>query len=116
MGRTDMSVGYPSMAKIRDAALASFGVTAPQIGTPQIVDQSISYTHNRWVASDAIIETFDHAYETIPNGPFGSARGHCIPGSTSDPQAPQYAIPCKLPNDFVWGEQVMAFFLAHPMP
>jgi hypothetical protein len=33
-----------------------------------------------------------------------------------DPQAPQYAIPCKLPNAFTWGDEVMAFFLAHPLP
>jgi len=111
MGRTDMSVGYPSMAKIRDAALASYGATGPQI-----LAQDASYTHNRWTNGDALIETFDHAYETVRNGPFGDARGHCIPGSTSDPMAPQYAIPCKLPNAFVWGEQVMAFFVAHPRP
>jgi hypothetical protein len=61
-----------------------------------------------------VIETFDHAYETLATGPFGGARGHCIPGSQTDPQAPQYAIPCVLPNAFVWGEQVLAFFIAHP--
>jgi poly(3-hydroxybutyrate) depolymerase len=108
MGRTDASVGYASMTKIRDAALASYGTPGPQ--SPQII------AHNRWTMGDAVIETFDHAYETVPDGPFGSARGHCIPGSTTDPSAPQYAIPCKLPNAFVWGEQVMAFFLAHPGP
>jgi len=111
MGRTDASVGYASMAKIRDAARASYGT-----GAVTVVDQDASYTHNRWTNGAAILETFDHAYETIPNGPFGYARGHCIAGSTSDPMAPQYAIPCKLPNAFVWGEQVMAFFLAHPRP
>lgn len=100
------------MTKIRDAAIKAYG--APAI--PQLLDQATGYTHNRWLAGDAIVETFDHAYETISPGPFASARGHCIPGSTSDPHAPQYAIPCKLPNAFAWGEQVMAFFVAHPMP
>jgi polyhydroxybutyrate depolymerase len=111
MGQTDASVGYASMVKIRDAALAGYGASGPQI-----VDQGTGYTHNRWASGDAIVETFDHAYETVADGPFGDARGHCIPGSTTDPYAPQYAIPCKLPNAFVWGEQVMAFFLAHPRP
>ena len=40
--------------------------------------------------------------------------GHCIPGSTVDPQAPRYAVACEPPNAFVWGEEVMAFFQAHP--
>lgn len=111
MGRTDASVGYASMAQIRDAALASYGATGPAT-----VAGDASYTHNRWANGDAIVETFDHAYETVADGPFGDAKGHCIPGSTTDPYAPQYAIPCKLPNAFVWGEEVMAFFVAHPMP
>jgi poly(3-hydroxybutyrate) depolymerase len=76
-----------------------------------------SRRHDRWTgAGGAVIETFDHAYETVSDGPWASARGHCIAGSTTDPYAPQYAIPCRLPNAFVWGEEVMAFFLAHPMP
>ncbi|HEU0030710.1 MAG TPA: hypothetical protein VFQ53_08755 [Kofleriaceae bacterium] len=109
MGRTDASVGYASMVQIRDAAIAAYGAGAP---TP--LDGDATYTHDRWTGS-SVIETFDHAYETVADGPFGSARGHCIPGSTTDPYAPQYAIPCVLPNSFVWGEQVMQFFLAHPM-
>jgi hypothetical protein len=32
-----------------------------------------------------------------------------------DPYAPQYAIPCTPPNGFVWGDEIMTFFLAHPM-
>ena len=112
LGRTDTSVGYSTMTAIRDAAVASYGATGP---TPLAGDAS--YRHDRWTgAAGALIETFDHAYETVPDGPFASARGHCIAGSTTDPYAPQYAIPCKLPNAFVWGEEVMAFFRAHPMP
>jgi pimeloyl-ACP methyl ester carboxylesterase len=111
MGRTDMSVGYASMTQIRDAAVAAYGITGPAI-----VDQDTTYTHDRWTGGDALLETFDHAYATVSDGPFGYAQGHCIPGSTTDPYAPQYAIPCKLPNSFVWGEQVIAFFIAHPMP
>jgi polyhydroxybutyrate depolymerase len=114
MGRSDQSVGYASMVKIRNAALTAYGTPGPD--APQILDQDTNYTHNRWSSADALIETFDHAYETVADGPFGYAEGHCIAGSTSDPYAPQYAIPCKLPNAFTWGEQVMAFFIAHPMP
>jgi len=111
MGRTDASVGYTNMVGIRNAAITQYGATGPEV-----LDQDASYTHNRWTSTDAVIETFDHAYETVSDGPWASARGHCIAGSTTDPYAPQYAIPCKLPNAFVWGEQVMTFFRAHPMP
>lgn len=112
MGRTDVSVGYNTMTQIRDGAIASYGATGP---TTVIMDAQ--YRHDRWMSpSGAIIETFDHAYETVNDGPFASAKGHCIAGSTTDPYAAQYAIPCKLPNAFVWGDEVMRFFRAHPMP
>lgn len=110
MGRTDVSVGYQNLTGIRDAAIASYGATGPAT-----VTMDGAYVHARWTGGgDALIETFDHAYETVSPGPWASARGHCIPGSTMDPQAPQYAIPCALPNAFVWGDEVMTFFLAHP--
>jgi polyhydroxybutyrate depolymerase len=113
MGRTDASVGYTSMTTIRDAALASYGAT----GAPAVIAEDTSYTHNRWTSpTGTVFETFDHAYETVSDGPWATARGHCIPGSTMDPYAPQYAIPCQLPNAFVWGDEVMKFFIAHPMP
>ena len=112
MGRTDTSVGYQTMTGIRDAAVASYGASGPVT-----VTGDASYRHDRWMGADgAVIETFDHAYETVSDGPWASARGHCIAGSTTDPYAPQYAIPCRLPNAFTWGEEVMAFFRAHPMP
>ena len=112
MGRTDAAVGYPSMVTIRDAAIAAYAATGPVT-----VSQDAGYRHDRWTAPDgAVIETFDHAYETVGDGPWADAKGHCVPGSTTDPYAPQYAIPCVLPDSFVWGEEVMQFFLAHPMP
>lgn len=116
LGRTDASVGYASMTQIRDAAIASYAATGPVA-----LAGDASFRHDRWTGPNgalngALIETFDHAYETVPDGPWADARGHCIAGSTTDPYAPQYAIPCKLPNAFVWGEEVMAFFRAHPMP
>ena len=110
MGRTDASVGYTTMTQIRDAAIANYAAAGPVN-----VAMDAQYRHDRWTGT-GVIETFDHAYETVNDGPFASAKGHCIAGSTTDPYAPQYAIPCKLPNAFVWGEEVMRFFRAHPMP
>lgn len=108
MGRTDASVGYATLTQIRDGVIANYAA-----GAPQVITSNASYSHSRWTGSSTI-ETFDHAYETVSNGPFANARGHCIPGSTSDPLAPAYAIPCQLPNAFVWGDEIMTFFLAHP--
>jgi poly(3-hydroxybutyrate) depolymerase len=112
MGQLDQSVGYPSLVQIRDAAIASYG-----LANSSTISSDTTYHHDRWSGTDSttVIETFDHGYATVPDGPFGSAEGHCIAGSTSNPYAVQYAIPCKLPNAFVWGEEVMTFFLAHPM-
>jgi polyhydroxybutyrate depolymerase len=110
MGRTDVSVGYANMTAIRDAAIANYAATGPST-----LASDTTYKHDRWMGAN-VIETFDHSYETVNDGPWASARGHCIAGSTADPYGPQYAIPCKLPNTFVWGEEVMRFFRAHPMP
>lgn len=110
LGRTDTSVGYSSMTQIRDAVIANYAASGPVT-----LAMDVSYKHDRWTGA-GLIETFDHAYETVNDGPFASAKGHCIAGSTTNPYAPQYAIPCKLPNAFVWGEEVMRFFRAHPMP
>jgi hypothetical protein len=61
-----------------------------------------------------LIETYVHDYETVPDGPEAAFKGHCMPGSTFDPYAPQYAIACALPNAFTWGAEVLRFFEAHP--
>jgi pimeloyl-ACP methyl ester carboxylesterase len=111
MGKQDASVGYSSLVTIRDAAIAAYGASGPDTLT-----SDSNYQHQRWTSASSVIETFDHNYITVNPGPWSSAKGHCIPGSTMNPQAPQYAIPCALPNAFVWGDEVMAFFLAHPMP
>ena len=112
IGRTDTSVGYASMTNILAAAVAEY-----EAGGAVAVSSDADYRHDRYTNADGVvIEAFDHAYETVPDGPWASANGHCIPGSTTDPYAPQYAIPCELPNAFQWGEAVMQFFLAHPTP
>ncbi len=110
MGRTDQPVPYSTMRSIRDAAITRYGG-----GAQATVASDSLYAHYRWTTSSgAVVETFDHAYETLASGPFGSSLGHCFPGSTSDPLAAQYAVPCAGPNAFVWGAEVMKFFKAHP--
>lgn len=110
VGRTDVPVPFQTMTSIRDALVADYGLPAPTT-----VSSDANYTHKRWQKPGGpTLEVFEHGYETVPNGPWGDARGHCFPGSKLDPFAPQYAVPCKGPNAFTWGEEVMKFFEAHP--
>jgi poly(3-hydroxybutyrate) depolymerase len=111
VGRTDTAVPYACSTRIRDAAIAGWGLSP--LAT---LDGDATYAHTRWTGGTGggLLETFEHAYETVPDGPEASIKGHCIPGSTMDPYAPEYAVPCAPPNAFTWGEQVLRFFEAHP--
>ncbi len=111
LGNMDTQVGVAALQQIRDAAIATYAATGPSV-----VGSGAGFMHKQWTATGTVFEDFEHDYINTPGGPWGSAKGHCIPGSTSDPYGPQYAIPCQLPNGFTWGDEVMAFFLAHPMP
>jgi len=111
IGRTDAAVGYLPMIAIRDAAVSQYAARGPLT-----VASDAGYMHQRWTASDgAVIETFEHGYETLSSGPWGWARGHCFPGSTTDPFAREYAVGCRPPVSFNWGTEVVKFFSAHPL-
>jgi polyhydroxybutyrate depolymerase len=109
IGRTDEAVGYRLMIAIRDAALSHYQATSATL-----LARTPAFMHTRWSSPDgAVVEAFEHSYETAPTGPWGWARGHCFPGSTVDPRA-QYAVACSPPNAFAWGEEVVRFFNANP--
>jgi poly(3-hydroxybutyrate) depolymerase len=110
IGRTDASVTFEVTTRIRDAAIAHYGATAARV-----LSGDDGYTHRRWTSADgSVLEVFEHGYETAADGPWGFAKGHCFPGSTTDPYGPLYALPCRSPNAFVWGDEVLRFFQAHP--
>ena len=46
----------------------------------------------------------------------GVINGHCYPGSTDPGGLPNqfFSFACTPPNGFVYGPEVMDFFLAHP--
>jgi poly(3-hydroxybutyrate) depolymerase len=121
IGRTDVPVPWACAARVRDQAIAAWGLQGPQA-----LDGDAGYAHARWSAAVAVgadgatgaglIETFEHSYETAAAGPEAALKGHCVPGSTFDPYAPQYAIACAPPNAFRWGEEVLRFFVQHPEP
>jgi poly(3-hydroxybutyrate) depolymerase len=110
IGREDRAVGYPGMINIRDAAIAAYGAT-----NVTVLRRDATFTDTQWTAPDgATIEVLEHSYTIPARGAWAWAGGHCYPGSTVDPQARQYALACQGPNAFVWGEEVMRFFMAHP--
>jgi poly(3-hydroxybutyrate) depolymerase len=110
LGRTDASVTYPNTTRIRDAAIGSYGATGPRA-----IASDATYTRSRWTSADGVvIDVLEHGYENSPDSSWAGAKGHCIPGSTVEPTAPQYALACKGPTTFNWGEEVMRFFQTHP--
>jgi hypothetical protein len=111
MGRLDEAVPLACTTRIRDQAIAAWG-----LGSVQLLDGDDRYSHNHWGPGNGngLVETFEHSYETVDPGPESSFLGHCIPGSTFDPQAPQYAVACAPPDAFAWGAQVMRFFIRNP--
>ena len=113
IGRTDAPVPYACAARVRDLAIAGWG-----LGAPQPLSGDGQYAHTRWAAPAglALLETFEHSYETVPDGPQAALAGHCIPGSTFDPYAPAYAVACAPPNAFTWGAEIIRFFDEHPGP
>lgn len=114
LGRTDVPIPYNTMTSIRAAAMANYGISAAQVTT---VTNTAQVLHQRTNNPGApVIEWFDHAYETAPNGTAAAAKGHCVPGSTYSPTAAQYAYACAPPTAFDWGAQVLAFFDRTPKP
>ena len=114
IGRTDVPVPYGCAARIRDQVIAAWG-----LGAPQALAGDARYDRRRWSPAGGgggSLETLEHSYETAPDGPMASFKGHCIPGSTFDPYAPTYAVACAPPNAFAWGAELLRFFKDHPAP
>ena len=113
----DISAVTPVDAKGRfDKTVPDYAGQHVFDANPQII-RDLKNQGRSAAANGAVLlrhETYEHSYETVSPGPWSDAKGHCFPGSTLDPQAPQYAVPCKPPNAFTWGVEVMKFFEAHP--
>lgn len=114
-GKNDGLVPYEATAiPQRDAVIAGWGMGA---GT-QIAGDA-TFTRTRYTSpSGNVFEFLDHTYEVPDKCLILDIKGHCFPGST-DPggakgQACSFA--CPPPSSFVWGEEMMQFFIDHPMP
>lgn len=85
-----------------------------------VVDSGPSHTRTRWSdATGTVLELLVHDYSSSAQVPFVSAsrlQGHCFPGSTDPGNQPGqlFSFRCQQPAAFVWGAEVVEFFVAHP--
>jgi len=113
IGLEDRNVPVPTQTQMRDLVVSRL-----ELSGPERLDGDDKYTHQRWTGKDgALLELFEHHYLLTPNQylPNFNRGGHCIPGSTVSGTV-LYDFACQGPNAFHWGEEVMRFFVAHPMP
>lgn len=109
-GTTDAVIGFGVAPPQRDAF-----VSAWSLGDPIVVASSDAYSWKRWTnAKGGVFELIQHDWQATSS----LLRGHCLPGSTDPGTVPGqlFSFACKPPNAFAWGEEVMKFFQAHPMP
>lgn len=111
-GTKDALVSFTGAAiPQRDAVIAAWQMDA---GTKLAGDAS--FTRTRYTsAKGTAFEFLEHDYSAGPC--LVTIDGHCFPGS-DDPggrKGQACSFKCEPPNAFVWGEAVMAFFIAHPM-
>lgn len=110
-GHLDALISFDTVAvPQRDAIVAGWSM-----GTGEVVASGAAYTRTRFTsAAGTRFEFLEHDYSAGPCAI--TIDGHCFPGSddpgTASGQACSFA--CLPPNDFVWGEQTMQFFLDHP--
>ena len=113
-GEDDGLVPFASALAARDRVVAGWGMDGGQ----EIAGDA-SFTRTRYLsAAGTPFEFLTHRYAVTETCLVLDIKGHCFPGST-DPgtvtgQACSFA--CPGPSAFAWGEEVMAFFEAHPRP
>lgn len=110
-GKNDGLVSFDEKAAPqRDDVVTTWGM-----GAPATVSSDANYTWSRYTnANGVVFEFIEHQYAAAST----ILKGHCFPGSTDDGSAKGqlFSFACKPPNAFVWGEEAMKFFKAHPMP
>lgn len=108
-GTTDSLVPFSAATAQRDAVIAGYGLGA---GTD--AGSGTGFTRTRFEnAGGVVLEFLQHDFTAG-----GLINGHCYPGSTDPGGLPNqfFSFACTPPNAFVYGTEVMDFFLAHPRP
>jgi hypothetical protein len=110
-GRNDGIESFTALAAPqRDDILSAWAM-----GPAVVIAGDAQYTWSRYTnAQGTVFEFLEHDY--VSTSPL--LKGHCFPGSKDDGSVPGQlaSFACVGPNAFVWGEEVMKFFKAHPMP
>lgn len=91
-------------------------ITGWALGPKQVVAADATYERARYAGSSNVLDVIEHNYTTDPGGLLAANAGHCVPGATPASGTLWDQLACKGPNSFVWGDEVMAFFQAHPKP
>jgi pimeloyl-ACP methyl ester carboxylesterase len=106
-GTADFVVNHACAVPRRDAVLERFA-----LGDEEVVLDDPEVRHHRWTGDDMTFEYVEHDY----TGDAVIAGGHCMPGADDPGDAPGQLVvaSCDDPFLFVWGEEVVQFFLAHP--
>jgi poly(3-hydroxybutyrate) depolymerase len=111
-GTMDALVNFNSVAvPQRDTVVAGWNMDS---GT--VVAGDTTFTRTRYTSpSGTVFEFIQHDYSSVQT----FTMGHCFPGSKDlDGGEPGqvFGFACQPPNSFVWGDEVMKFFMAHPAP
>ncbi len=114
-GRADHNyIPYSCAQPQVDAIVNAWGLTLDGV-----IDSSPTHTRTRWSGSGTVVELLAHDYSSSAQVPFVSAsvlQGHCFPGSNDPGTQPGqlFSFKCEQPAAFVWGNEVVDFFVAHP--
>jgi dienelactone hydrolase len=114
-GTLDALVNFSNALTLRDAVIAYW-----KMDTGTVVASDSGFTRTRYrTESGRVFEFIQHDYSTDSMFAGVAIKGHCFPGSPDQSvtlQGQLMSFGCKPPNSFTWGEEVLAFFLAHPKP
>jgi poly(3-hydroxybutyrate) depolymerase len=109
-GTKDALVNFTNVAvPERDTVVRGWNMNA---GT--VIAGDGTFTRTRYTSpSGNVFEFIQHDYTSWES----LTKGHCFPGSKDfdgGVSGQVFGFACEPPNSFVWGEEVMKFFLAHP--
>jgi dienelactone hydrolase len=113
-GTDDGLVPFSGALAQRDAVVSGW-----KMGAGETIAGDGAFERTRYTSpAGTVFEFLTHDYVIPTKCAIVDLKGHCFPGS-SDPggatgQACSFA--CPPPSPFNWGEEVMAFFQAHPKP
>lgn len=115
-GTLDGLVPFSKGVQQRAAAIAAWSLVGPTT-----VNSDPKFSHTRYLSpTGTVFEFLQHDYVAPGSLLLVNLGGHCLPGGADLPPGgtPTTSLffSCVPPNSFVWGQLLMAFFVAHPRP